>query len=175
VYHPKLWRIWGRSVVRVYVIYILYVYYMYTICILYEYYMYLKCIHLIKKSSVLYVSSKKSANLIWRIWGRWVVCVYVINICILYVFEMRTCDREIIRVICIIRKKSQSSLKDLGQVSGSWLWDINVYTMGWLRCVGSLKLQFSFAKEPYKRDDILQKRLTILRSLLMCIPWGGYD
>jgi len=30
--------------------------------------------------------------------------------------------------------------------------------------VGSLKLQVSFAKEPYKRDDILQKRPIILRS-----------
>ena len=27
----------------------------------------------------------------------------------------------------------------------------------WLRLVGSLKLQVSFAKDPYKRDDILQK------------------
>ena len=27
--------------------------------------------------------------------------------------------------------------------------------MGWLRFVGSLKLQVSFAKEPYKTDDIL--------------------
>ena len=39
--------------------------------------------------------------------------------------------------------------------------------MGWLRLVGSLKLQFSFAKEPCKRDDILQKRPIILRSLLI--------
>jgi len=38
--------------------------------------------------------------------------------------------------------------------------------MGWLRLVGSLKLQVSLAKEPYKRDDILQKRPIILRSLL---------
>jgi len=30
-------------------------------------------------------------------------------------------------------------------------------TMGWLRSVGSLKLKVSFAKEPYKIDDI-QKR-----------------
>ena len=30
--------------------------------------------------------------------------------------------------------------------------------MGWLRCVGSIKLYVSFAKEPYKRDNILQKR-----------------
>jgi len=27
---------------------------------------------------------------------------------------------------------------------------------GWLRSVGSLKLQVSFAKEPCKKDDILQ-------------------
>ena len=40
-------------------------------------------------------------------------------------------------------------------------------TMGWLRLVGSLKLYVSFAKEPYKRDYILQKRPTILRSLLI--------
>jgi len=39
--------------------------------------------------------------------------------------------------------------------------------MDWLRLVGSLKLQVSFAKEPYKRDDILQKRLLIWRRLLI--------
>jgi len=39
--------------------------------------------------------------------------------------------------------------------------------MGWLRLVGSLKLWVSFAKEPYKRDYILQKRPVILRSLLI--------
>jgi len=39
--------------------------------------------------------------------------------------------------------------------------------MGWLRFVGALKLQVSFAKEPYKRDDIQQKRPIILRSLLL--------
>jgi len=30
--------------------------------------------------------------------------------------------------------------------------------MGWLQLVGSFKLKVSFAKEPYKRDYILQKR-----------------
>jgi len=30
--------------------------------------------------------------------------------------------------------------------------------MGWLWLVGSIKLQVSFAKEPYKRNHILQKR-----------------
>jgi len=39
--------------------------------------------------------------------------------------------------------------------------------MGWLRLIGSLKLYVSIAKETYKRDDILQKRPIILRSLLI--------
>jgi len=38
--------------------------------------------------------------------------------------------------------------------------------MGWLRLVSSIKLQVSFAKEPYKRDYILQKRPVILSILL---------
>jgi len=42
-----------------------------------------------------------------------------------------------------------------------------VIGIGWLRFVGSLKLYVSFAKEPYKRDYILQKRPVILRSLLI--------
>jgi len=48
--------------------------------------------------------------------------------------------------------------------------------MGWLRLVGSLRVKVFFAKEPYKRDDILQKRRIIWRSLLIVatpyeIPW----
>ena len=39
--------------------------------------------------------------------------------------------------------------------------------MRWLRSVGSLKSWVSFAREPYKRDYILQKRPIILRSLLL--------
>jgi len=38
--------------------------------------------------------------------------------------------------------------------------------MGGLWLVGSIKIQVSFAKEPHKRDDILQKRPTILSILL---------
>jgi len=41
--------------------------------------------------------------------------------------------------------------------------------MGWLRLVGFLKWQVSFAKEPYKRDYTLQKRPMILRSLLIVV------
>jgi len=40
-------------------------------------------------------------------------------------------------------------------------------TMGWLWLVDPLKLSVSFAKEPYKTDDILQKRPVISRSLLI--------
>jgi len=39
--------------------------------------------------------------------------------------------------------------------------------MGWLHVVSSIKLYVSFAKKPYKRDDILQKGPMILRSLLI--------
>ena len=39
--------------------------------------------------------------------------------------------------------------------------------MGWLRLVGSIKLHVSFATEPCKRDDILQKRPIISRRLLL--------
>ena len=46
-------------------------------------------------------------------------------------------------------------------------------TMGWLRLVGSLKSQVSFAKEPHKRDYILQKRPVILRSLqIVAAPYA---
>jgi len=38
--------------------------------------------------------------------------------------------------------------------------------IGWLRLVASIKLKVSIAKEPYKRDDILQKRPIILSILL---------
>jgi len=47
--------------------------------------------------------------------------------------------------------------------------------MRWLRLVGSLKVQVSFAKEPYKRDDILQKRHIILRRLLIvATPYNNH-
>ena len=47
-----------------------------------------------------------------------------------------------------------------------------LFDMRWLRLVGSLKVQVSFSKKPYKRDYILQKRPTILRCLLIvAIPY----
>ena len=44
---------------------------------------------------------------------------------------------------------------------------IDVSATGWLHLVDSFKLQVSFAKEPYERDDILQRKPIILRSLLI--------
>jgi len=35
------------------------------------------------------------------------------------------------------------------------IWHLGCIHMGWLRLVGSLKLQVSFAKETYQRDGIL--------------------
>ena len=46
-------------------------------------------------------------------------------------------------------------------------WCTQITCMGWLRLVGSLNLQVSFAKEPYKRNYILQKTPVILRSSLI--------
>jgi len=46
--------------------------------------------------------------------------------------------------------------------------------MGWLRLVGSLKLLVSFAKEPYKREDILEKRPIISVGLFDSIGLFTY-
>ena len=48
-----------------------------------------------------------------------------------------------------------------------YLYYLRMWATGWLRSVGSLKSCVSFAKEPYKRDDILRKELVIFRSLLI--------
>jgi len=43
-----------------------------------------------------------------------------------------------------------------------------IQRMGWIRLVGSIELQVSFAKEPYKRDYSLQKR-PVIQSILLTI------
>jgi len=59
----------------------------------------------------------------------------------------------------------------MGHSCVSWVIHVSheslICVMGWLRLVGSIKWQVSFAKEPYKSDDILQKRPIILWSLLI--------
>jgi len=46
-------------------------------------------------------------------------------------------------------------------------------SMGWLRFVGSLKTQVSFAKEPYKREYMLQKRRMFLRNTVCPLRRGS--
>ena len=56
----------------------------------------------------------------------------------------------------------------------------SVMPVGWLWLVGTIKLQVSFAKEPYKRDDILQKSpkiwsiLLIVATPYICVSWCPY-
>ena len=58
---------------------------------------------------------------------------------------------------------SELRMRSRSVISSTCIWAC----MGWLRLVGPLKLQVSFAKEPYERDNFLQKRPVILRSLLI--------
>jgi len=43
--------------------------------------------------------------------------------------------------------------------------------IGWLWWVGSIKLYVSFAKEPYKRDAVPQKRPIILHGIIVVHIW----
>jgi len=86
--------------------------------------------------------------------------LYHILCYILYIYEyLATCRENLLRICGV----SITSVADIVFNCGY----CRVSIMGWLRLVGSLKLKVAFAKEPYKRDDILQKRPVILRSLLM--------
>ena len=79
--------------------------------------------------------------------------------------------------------KDFSSQKNVNESSQEWVYVIHIDTrpvllyMGWLRLVSSLKLQVSFAKEPYQKDDILQKRPIISKGLLMIasVYFGRYQ
>ena len=52
-------------------------------------------------------------------------------------------------------RKAANSNPSVNKFDERYVVSINItQDMGWLRLVGSLKLQVSFAKEPYKRDDI---------------------
>jgi len=73
------------------------------------------------------------------------------------------CITDVCRVVtCIIARTCLIDTTDVYTCN-----HISIYRayMGWLRLVGSLKLQVSFAREPYKRDYILQKRPIFWKSL----------
>jgi len=90
------------------------------------------------------------------------MCAITANVCGTWLVHV--CDRTWLVHVC-----------DRTWITNLFTLMILMYvTMGWLWLVGSLKLQVSFAKEkfyvfsaqePYKKDDILQKRPIILRSL----------
>ena len=49
--------------------------------------------------------------------------------------------------------------------------NVQKLAMGWQQLVGSLKIQVSFAKEPYKRDPYFAKKIYILKeSTNRCHP-----
>ena len=86
--------------------------------------------------------------------------IYRIHI-LIYLYEIHTLTFIHLYEICTERQyeNTQSTMHTHIQ---------NTYPhMGWLRLSGSLKSQVSFAKEPYKRDDNLQKKPMILSSLLI--------
>ena len=71
------------------------------------------------------------------------------------------------KVIVLFPWESEESMRRVER------FEFNNVEMGWLRLVGSLKWSVSFAKETHKRDDNLQKRPIILRSLLIVATPDG--
>ena len=67
--------------------------------------------------------------------------------------------------LCLILIEYAKEAKEDAHISIQYR-EVDTY-MGWLRLVGSLKTKVSNAKEPYKRDNFLQKRPSIVRSLLI--------
>ena len=84
------------------------------------------------------------------------ICIYIYTHTYLYVLKLSPASKNISRhrvclLICPGIHQNPSA---------------TVRIMGWLRLVGSIKLLVSFAKEPYERDAILQKRPILLSILL---------
>jgi len=92
------------------------------------------------------------------------VCEYLSSICALVVRalwkEPRLC--ECLSTICAGLFRTDSACQ---RSPGNR--ECLALNAGWLRLVGSLKLYVSFAQEPYKRNDIVQKKPIISRSLLI--------
>jgi len=65
--------------------------------------------------------------------------------------QTNICVRKHIYVYVYIHRNMYESIYSWCHCS------VSLTHMGWLRLVGSIKLQVSFAKEPFKRDCILQK------------------
>ena len=107
------------------------------------------------------------------------VCVYYIHtrvcvcvcVCVHYI-HTRVCTGCACVCVCTINIYSiieSFLLLSVMQLITRMFTPSSIRTMGRLQLelVGSLKLWVSFAKEPYKRDYILQKRPMIVRSLII--------
>jgi len=94
------------------------------------------------------------------------VCINVCThmFCVYECIRISMCEyiyKQICIHVCIYRTASPDIAFPVIHMCIQWFTPI-----GWLQLVGSLKIEVSFAKEPNKRDYILQKRPIILRSLL---------
>ena len=81
----------------------------------------------------------------------------------IYTQEKHDARRAHVASRATARRTTGASCEIESGTAGRWLQtktdtDPGCHAMGWLRLVGSLKLQVSFAKEPYKKDNILQKK-----------------
>ena len=97
----------------------------------------------------------------------YICCVYIYMLCV-YIYIYVACiytHKYIMRrlqYVCICADSSTAAQ-----------YHILCDTMGWLRLVGSLKLEVSFAEYRLFHRALLQKRLIILRSLLhVATPHG---
>ena len=89
--------------------------------------------------------------------------IHIIHTCILWRFSFKGTSTYL--YMCTNRQTHPwGSWTRIWPKPRSWA------AMRWLRFVGSLKFQVSFAKEPYTRDNILQKRPIIWWSLLIEPP-----
>jgi len=102
----------------------------------------------------------------------WLICVCVTCLALIVLREVWcVCCNSYIRVhvTCLIHMCDMTDVCMCDRTR-SYVWHdsfiylsclMYIYDMGWLWLVGSIKWRVSFAKEPYKRDDILQKRPVI--------------
>jgi len=108
---------------------------------------------------------------IYETWGMgWLRLAGSIKLQVSFAEYYRSLLQNITFIYDITRPSYMSPSHDTFTLSYVW-YDTSIYvicdTIGWIRWVRSLKTHTSFAKKPYKRDDILQKRPIFWKSLLI--------
>jgi len=120
------------------------------------------CMHIYTLYTFTYIHVENPAHTVTIVYNS----SYDSFICVTWLIA---CDMADSHVTWLINTRDMTHCTQHNYTTHSFvhLCDITHSHMGWLRWVGSLKLQVSFAKKPYKRDGILQKRPIILRSLII--------